>query len=477
LIEPAGDNEQGHYALVMALAAGTPQIDDSVRRANLKTIDVVRYRGHLYTAKTPGLAAAALPAYLVLRTVAPDRTTEDPLHSIWVLRLWACALPAMLLLLLVRERADALVAGAGTAVALTLGLATLLLPFATVLFSHVLAALLGFAAFVLLWREGAQPRPAVLAAAGVLAGLGVAVDYVVALVAAALLPYAAARQPRRARAAAYAAGAGAAIVPILLYNWWAFDSPFHVPYEGWHAPGEPPLQGPLGLGAPSFPVLVQLVISSGGIGPLLFPAIAASLLLYRRAPAEALLIFGLTASFLVLNAARSDPFGGASPGPRYLIPLLPFLAVALVFAFRSFPGATVGVAVGGALFMTGATATSPLGAWDHQVLHRLATGGYVDSVLSFVGVHGALGAVPFFVAIVAAVVAAGFASPRIHLGRRDLAAAAAACGAWLLLTSNAGRDLASGPAGALALLLLAVIAAAAVAVIQGWRLRASGCRG
>lgn len=474
LIEPVGDNEQAHYALVGALATGTPRIDDTVRRARLRTIDVVRHRGHLYTAKAPGLAAAALPPYFALRAIAPDRTTEDPRHSIWVLHLWACALPAILLLLVVRERADALVAGTGTAVAVTLGLATLVLPFASVLFSHVLAALLGFAAFALLWREGARSRPAVLAAAGVLAGLGVGVDYLVAPIAAALLPYAAARPPRLGRAAAYAVGAGAAIVPILFYNWWAFDSPFHVPYEGWHAPGEPPLQGPLGLGAPSFTILVQLVISSGGIGPLLFPGIAAGLLFYRLARPEALLIFGLTASFLLLNAAGSEPFGGGSPGPRYLVPLLPFLAIPLGCAFSSFPGAAVGVTVGGALFMFGATATSPTGAWDHQVLHRLATGGYVDSVLSFVGVHGAVGAVPFFVTVCAAIAAAGLASPRIHLDRRDLAPAAAACGGWLLLTSDAGRDLASGPAGALALLLLTVIGAAAVAMIQGWRPHASG---
>ena len=43
--------------------------------------------------------------------------------------------------------------GYGTAAAVTLGLATLVMPFATLFFSHVLAAMLAFAAFALLWRE------------------------------------------------------------------------------------------------------------------------------------------------------------------------------------------------------------------------------------------------------------------------------------------------------------------------------------
>jgi hypothetical protein len=148
------------------------------------------------------------------------------------------------------------------------------------------------------------------------------------------------------------------------------------------------------------------------------------------------------------------------------VPVLPFVAVPLGLAFRSFAGATAGIALGGAAFMVGATATSPLTAWDHQVLHRLTTGGYVDSVLSFGGVHGAIGALPFFLAAGVAVVAAALASPQLAIGRRDVAAAAAAFGAWMLLTTHPGRSLENTSAGTLALVAIAIVAAVAVAAIQ-----------
>ena len=39
------------------------------------------------------------------------------------------------------------------------------------------------------------------------------------------------------------------------------------------------------------------------------------------------------------------PFGGGSPGPRFLIPMLPFLAVGLACAWRRFPATTLALAV------------------------------------------------------------------------------------------------------------------------------------
>ena len=63
----------------------------------------------------------------------------------------------MLLLLGVRWAADRIEPGYGTAAAITLGLGTIVMTFAAEYFSHVIAAALGFGAFLLLMRERDGP--------------------------------------------------------------------------------------------------------------------------------------------------------------------------------------------------------------------------------------------------------------------------------------------------------------------------------
>ena len=62
-------------------------------------------------------------------------------------------IPAILLLLAVRWAADRFEPGYGTAAAITLGLATVVMTFAAEFFSHVISAGFAFAAFCLLMSE------------------------------------------------------------------------------------------------------------------------------------------------------------------------------------------------------------------------------------------------------------------------------------------------------------------------------------
>ena len=152
-----GWNQNAHYALVRALAQGTPTIDETrTEIGDLGTGDVTLVDGHYYSNKAPGLAFVSLPAFWVVEAVGM-RTTGDPTRVIWALHLWSIALPALLLLLLVRAVADDYAPDYGTTTALTLGLGTLVLPFSTLFFAHVLSAALAFAAFAALWAE--RPRP------------------------------------------------------------------------------------------------------------------------------------------------------------------------------------------------------------------------------------------------------------------------------------------------------------------------------
>jgi hypothetical protein len=443
LVQPGGDNQKAHYAFVLALADGKPYVDDYVRDPALRTIDVTEVDGRLYATKAPGLALASLPMYLVLEaTGLVEEATAVTI--VWALHLWSVVLPAMVHVLLVRRVTERLEPGTGLTAALLLGVATLVLPFTTVFFSHVLAATLGFAAFALLFfgRRG-EERLLHVALAGLLAGLAITVEYPLGLVAVAVGIYALRQGDRVRRAAAYAAGVLVGVAPMLAFNYWAFGSPTRLAYEGWKsddAAAAEPFGGQFESFLPDPHVAIALLLAPAGLGALACALVGAVLLYRRGVRAESLLVLGITGAYFVYNTVLLNPFGGASPGPRYLIPTLPFLAVALGPALRRIPGATLGVATATGLFLAAATITSPLAAFDSQVIHRLRTGGFVRSVLEFVGISGGAADLPFLLAL-AFVAAVGVAAVVPFFRPPDAPAFVLALVGWAVLGSQSRRVL------------------------------------
>src|SRR3954447_1029177 len=259
-MQASGWAQVSNFALVRALSNGTAKIDPY----HWETKDESWYQGHYYSVKSPVLPALTWPVYELLRRTEAPRIAYEAARSsrengswrwrplstpeglyganrirtyhvrgrieantpiIWVLGLFGAVLPALGLMLLVRRTGERLEPGYGTAAAATLGLCTMVLPFSTLYFGHVLAALLGFAAFALLWRGGGRLRSVFLA--GAVAGLAFATEYPLALGGAVLGLYAISRgagrgRERARRGLAYGGGALVGALPLLVYNRWAF---------------------------------------------------------------------------------------------------------------------------------------------------------------------------------------------------------------------------------------------------------------
>lgn len=375
-VPESGWNAEAHFALVQSLADGRPTIDDHLNQSG----DIAFVDGHFYAAKSPGLAMFSLPSYFVtkgLGAIPSGNSTSPPPGAHWVdgNTMWygniAVVAAYLFLLLLIRWAVERSIGTAGTPVALMLGLGTLLLPFATTYFAHDLAAALGFSAFVV----AACTRPAgllVIAGAGVLAGLAIVVEPPAVIVATSVALYVALARPHLARLGSFAGGALIGIIPLLSFNTWAFGSPVRMSYahavKELGASGHDVLgandQGVYGITHPQIGALLDLLVSDRGLF-VLSPITALALLglpgLARRGlRSEALLIAGLTAVMLLYNASYYLPFGGWSPGPRFLVLLLPFLAFPLADAWLRWRRVTLIVGGTSAFWMISATLAGPL---------------------------------------------------------------------------------------------------------------------
>ena len=460
-MQVTGHNQNAHYALVKALERGVPYIDETLgETGELQSQDVARHEGHLYTVKAPGLGMAATPTYAAVER-SGARTTGDPTRVLWMLNLFTSVVATAILLLLVRDLAERVTTGTGAATAAILGLGALTLPFATLFFSHALGTTLAFACFWLLWRarDGASARTFVLA--GALAGLAVTAEHPVVWIVPLLAAYGAFGTNALRRLAAFAAGAGAGVLPLLAFNVWAFGDPLHTPYEDYWR--ERPDFDTFSL--PTADELSKILFSSLGLlvlAPVLAAGAAGVILMYRRGLRAEALVCGVVPLFLVLYFSANSAFGGLGP-PRYLTPIMPFALLPLAAALGRFPFATLSLAAVTVFQAVVMTATGPLAAYDGAWLERAADRLFVTTAASLVGITGWYAILPFFAAATAAALLALASLPLRRGTLADAGLAVAGLGAWALVALASYNDWGRTPGTAYVLTTVGLVAGAAVA--------------
>jgi hypothetical protein len=462
MIQSFSWNQTSHYDLTRALNQDKTAIDQYA----VNTGDKVEYKGHIYSARAPGLALFVLPFYNALNVVNAESWTNahvaPPDHPgdemIYLIGLWGNVLPGLLLLLLVWRIAERYEPGYGAATAIVLGLGTIVLPFSQMLFSHVFTTFLSFAAFWLMLRERDGPAsPMLLALAGLAMGYAFSSEYPTFFAAIVLGLFLLSRKDSLnplgvlRRGGAYVAGGLVGIVPLLLYNHYAFRSWTHLAYS------DVPRQqkGFFGIGAPSLRVASTLLLDSRGlltISPVLIMGAIGTVMLYRRGRrAEALTIGGICLCFLGYNSGYYLPFGGGSVGPRFLDTMLPFLAFPIALTLKRFPGPTIALAAISITTMTIATVTHPLVGYENETvtwMRYLSKGFFQPTLASAYGLGRGWGGIwPFFLFAGAAVLAAAWATPRLRLTTATLGWGVLVILGWALFAALAPTVLGIDHAG------------------------------
>jgi hypothetical protein len=335
--------------------------------------DVSRWKGHLYANKSPGVSFLAALPYAALHALEKGRFDESSpqvvtvnayVCTVFAVGLLGAAIPA---LLYGHARRRGWSARWSAIVALVVALATQLFPYSTLLMAQVPSAALLFASYTLAVREERPRNGPRLAAAGFLAGLAALTNYLcvpcVGIVA--LLAGAVDRGRWKVHVAAFTAGALPPLAFLALYQKLTTGGFLRTPMSTMDARFVTP-HALLGiLKSPSWEAFVGITVSPyRGLfffAPVLVMALGGLILWWRSRAycAELLAITAIAFVFFAFNVTFNGWEGGFGIGARYLVPLIPFLGLALLHLRGALRPAMLALAALSFVFNFAATAVDP----------------------------------------------------------------------------------------------------------------------
>ena len=331
-----GEQQGSRYALTAALwDQQTVVIDDY---SHLLVRDRAVIDGVTYSDKAPGQPFLAVPFYGMYRLAGGESpaVSYDPEADVgqWWVTLWMTAVPGAILAVLMYRWAREVEERTALLATVTMALGTLLLVYSTILFGHVLAALLAFAMFLLIRRENANWWQ--LLGAGALGGAAVLVEYPVIVIVAVITIGAAVLH--RAKVLAVVAGGIPLAILLGLYHFRLFGDPFTYTYQYTAFSGvREEASGFLAsFAGPSLERLAHVLVSPRGLliaTPVVLLGVMGLFPMWKRGRSfDVLIVSFVVAAMLAIPSSWSNSYAGGA-GPRYFTPALPFLVAPLAVAW------------------------------------------------------------------------------------------------------------------------------------------------
>ena len=366
-------------------------VDDGVMhidRYHHNTMDKGFINGHYYPTAPPGLSLLAIPLYLAVKTLlsvipgsalsqydvaqyihvllgnpdAPDDFVATyPFFDFLICHLLFTAVLCCLVstgLMIMLDRALRMFTPGVTEtqrlwLLIVYAFGTLMFFYSTRFFAHASSALTLFGAFLVLYGMKRRDLGGGWAfAAGMLNGLALFIDYVTFPAVIVIGIYGLFTVEKR-DLWRYIVGSSLPVIGLLSYHTLSFGHPFKMPQHLMSGEDGAGYSDQFGLGFPDPVILLKLLFSTYRGFFLYMPVMlfAAFALLrglldthhpHRR---EWGVIGGIFMALLLFNSClKINWVGGYIFGPRYLIPAIPFMIIALGEAYRYIPGWLIGMA-------------------------------------------------------------------------------------------------------------------------------------
>lgn len=371
LVHPYMAQQASRYALTAAIVEQRSLRLDAYE--GVLGVDRAVWAGHIYSDKAPGQPVLAVPFFAVGKAFGVEDATVLRVEKnlgLWWVTFWCSAVVGAVLAVLMFRRIAVVFPGYEARGSLGLFFGSLLFPFSALLFGHVMAAALLFASYLLL-EHGNRHGAAMVA--GLMAGMSVVVEYTAVFGVMILLVLVLWRH--RTRWLAFCAGGMPAVVFLAVYNQVAFGAWHRLSYQvsAFSGVQSQPRDVLDPFSAPGVDKLIALLFHGRGLliaTPVVLVAVAGAVDRLRkesRTP-DAVVAVAMFVVFALLPVFWGNPWGGDSPGPRYMVPMLPFLAVPLAWAWQRWRLLTIGAILLSGLTMAAAAFTDPL-------ISRYETGG------------------------------------------------------------------------------------------------------